>query len=134
MWLLHRGPYSGSREGMLPVWRDPPSALPLAVVLMSLLLDPRNGTRLASMTIGNYSLGAVIDSIPGLDPKVLFGERTDDNVPIGEGKKTLSLQRKRRRNEPESLSRPAFTDFFQAGAEFGKALPRRLPLRPSGIC
>ena len=70
---LHRGLYSGSSEGMLPVWRDPPSALPLAVVLLSLLLNPRNGTRLASMTIGNYSLGAVIDSIPGLDPNELFG-------------------------------------------------------------
>ena len=76
---LHRGPYSGSREGMLPVWRDPPSALPLAVVLISLLLNPSNSTRLASMTIGNYSLGAVIDSIPELDPDQVLGE------PIGDG-------------------------------------------------
>ena len=77
--VLHRGPYSGSREGMLPVWRDPPSALPLAVVLMSLLLNPSNGTRLASMTIGNYSLGAVIDSISGLDPNQVLGEPADDS-------------------------------------------------------
>jgi hypothetical protein len=45
----------------------------------SLLLNPRNGTRLASMTIGNYSLGAVIDSIPGLDPTELFGQPADDS-------------------------------------------------------
>jgi len=77
--VLHRGPYSGSREGMLPVWRDPPSALPLAVVLISLLINPSNGTRLASMTIGNYSLGAVIDSILGLDPNELFSQRADES-------------------------------------------------------
>jgi hypothetical protein len=63
---------------MLPVRRDPPSAVPLAVVLLSLLLTPRNGTRLASTTIGNYSLGAVIDSIPGLDPNALFSPPSDD--------------------------------------------------------
>jgi predicted ATP-grasp superfamily ATP-dependent carboligase len=70
---LRRGPYSNSREGMLPIWRDPPSALPVAVVLTALLLEPHNGARLASMTIGNYSLGSAIDSLPGLDPKVLLG-------------------------------------------------------------
>ena len=75
--VLHRGLYSRGREGMLPVWRDPPSTLPLAVVLLSLLLNPRNGSRLASMTIGNYSLGAVIDSIPGLDPNELFVQPAD---------------------------------------------------------
>jgi hypothetical protein len=52
--------------------------VPLAVVLLSLLLTPRNGTRLASTTIGNYSLGAVIDSIPGLDPNALFSPPSDD--------------------------------------------------------
>ena len=31
------------------------------------------------MTIGNYSLGAVIDSIPGLDPNELFREPADDS-------------------------------------------------------
>jgi predicted ATP-grasp superfamily ATP-dependent carboligase len=76
---LRGGPYSCSREGMTPIWRDPPSALPLAVVLISLLLNPHNGARLASMTIGNYSLGAAIDSIPGLDPYELFGEPSDDS-------------------------------------------------------
>jgi hypothetical protein len=76
---LRRGPYSNSREGMTPIWRDPPSALPLTVVLSSLLLNPHNGARLAAMTISNYSLGAVIDSIPGLDPKELFGEPADDS-------------------------------------------------------
>ena len=75
---LRRGPYSNSREGMTPIWRDPPSALPLTVVLISLLLNPHNGARLASMTIGNYSLGAVIDSIPGLDPNDVFGEPAYD--------------------------------------------------------
>lgn len=68
---LRRGPYSTSREGMTPIWRDPPAALPLAAVLTALLLNPRNGIRLASMTIGNYSLGPVINSLPGLDPGAL---------------------------------------------------------------
>jgi predicted ATP-grasp superfamily ATP-dependent carboligase len=72
--VLRRGPYANSREGMTPIWRDPPSALPVAVVLIALLLNPHNGARLASMTIGNYSLGSVINSLPGLDPNVLFGE------------------------------------------------------------
>jgi predicted ATP-grasp superfamily ATP-dependent carboligase len=76
---LRRGPYSNSHEWMTPIWRDPPSALPLAVVLISLLLNPHNGARLASMTIGNYSLGAVIDAIPGLDPNEIFREPADDS-------------------------------------------------------
>jgi hypothetical protein len=83
---LRRGPYAMSREGMTPICRDPPSALPVAVVLMALLINPRNAARLASMTIGNYSLGSVIDSLPGLDPKALFGEPADVRVPSGEGK------------------------------------------------
>ncbi len=82
---LRRGPYAMSREGMTPIWRDPPSALPVAVVLMALLLNPRNAARLASMTIGDYSLGSVIASLPGLDPNALFGEPADVNVPVGEG-------------------------------------------------
>lgn len=83
---LRRGPYAMSREGMTPIWRDPPSALPVAVVLMALLLDPLSGARLASMTIGNYSLGSVIASLPGMDPKALFGDPADVSVSIGEGK------------------------------------------------
>lgn len=74
---LRRGPYAMSREGMTPIWRDPPSALPVAAVLIALLLNPRNAARLASMTIGDYSLGSVIDSLPGLDPNALFGEPAD---------------------------------------------------------
>lgn len=83
---LRLGPYSNSREGMTPIWRDPPSALPVAVVLIALLLNPDNAARLASMTIGNYSLGSVINSLPGLDPNALFGEPADVSVPIGESK------------------------------------------------
>ena len=82
---LRRGPYAMSREGMTPIWRDPPSALPVAVVLIALLLNPRYAARLASMTIGNYSLGSVINSLPGLDPNALFGEPADVRVPVGEG-------------------------------------------------
>lgn len=76
---FHRGPYAGSSEGMTPVWRDPPSAMALSVVLSSLLASPRNAARLASMTIGNYSLGAVIDTIPGLDPDEVLGEPVAKN-------------------------------------------------------
>jgi predicted ATP-grasp superfamily ATP-dependent carboligase len=76
--LRHRGLYSGSSEGMLPVRRDAPSAVPLAVVLLSLLISPGNGGRLASTTIGNYSLGAVIDAIPGMDPDELLARPDDD--------------------------------------------------------
>ena len=83
---LRRGPYAMSREGMTPIWRDPPSALAVAAVLLALLLNPHNGARLASMTIGDYSLGSVIASLPGLDPNALFGEPTDVSVPIGKGK------------------------------------------------
>jgi predicted ATP-grasp superfamily ATP-dependent carboligase len=78
--VLHRDLYSGSREGMLPVRRDPPAAVPLTVVLAALLLDPGNGSHLASMTIGNYSLGAVIESIPGIDPDGLFGRPVQDRA------------------------------------------------------
>jgi hypothetical protein len=83
---LRRGPYAMSREGMTPICRDPPSALPVAVALIALLLNPRNAARLASVTIGNYSLGSVIDALPGLDRKALFGEPADVSVAIGEGK------------------------------------------------
>jgi len=65
---------------MLPVRRDPPAAVPLTVVLAALLLDPGNGSHLASMTIGNYSLGAVIESIPGIDPDGLFGRPVQDRA------------------------------------------------------
>jgi hypothetical protein len=81
---LRRGPYSNSREGMTPIWRDPPSALPVGVVLIALLINPNNADRLASMTIGNYSLGSVINALPGLDPKALFGEPADVRVPLGQ--------------------------------------------------
>ncbi|MGD0762669.1 MAG: hypothetical protein ABR929_05665 [Roseiarcus sp.] len=83
---LRRGPYAMSREGMTPICRDPPSALPVAAVLIALLLNPRLAARLASMTIGDYSLGSVINSLPGLDPNALFGERAAVRVPVGEGK------------------------------------------------
>ena len=82
---LRRGPYAMSREGMTPIRRDPPSALPVAVALIALLLDPRNAARLASVTIGNYSLGSVIASLPGLDPNALFGEPADVSVPVAGG-------------------------------------------------
>jgi hypothetical protein len=63
---LRLGQYSNSREGMTPICRDPPSALPVAVVLIALLLNPLNGSRLASMTIGNHSLVARVIRTEGI--------------------------------------------------------------------
>jgi hypothetical protein len=55
-------------------------------MLIALLLNPRNAARLASVTMGNFSLGSAINSLPGLDLNVLYGEPADVSVPIGEGK------------------------------------------------
>jgi hypothetical protein len=46
-----------SREVLLPLARDPPSSLPLALVLARLLAQPRSAARLASKAVAAYALG-----------------------------------------------------------------------------
>lgn len=61
--MLRRGDYEGSREGLTPVWNDPPSVITVATVLCTLLVHPAAGERLARSTIERYSLGDAIDRI-----------------------------------------------------------------------
>jgi predicted ATP-grasp superfamily ATP-dependent carboligase len=48
-WRLWRrsGRYAGSTEELTPFWADPASAVPVAIVLLALLRDPRGARRLA---------------------------------------------------------------------------------------
>jgi len=70
--FLKQGLYQGSQEGLTPLLRDFPSALPLGVVLASLLFRPASARELALKTIGNYSLGAAIPRVLALQPEILF--------------------------------------------------------------
>lgn len=63
-----RGDYRGSREGLTPIRHDPPSAVPLATVFGTLMLNPRSATGLAHRTIERYSLGDSIDRISHTTP------------------------------------------------------------------
>ncbi len=50
-----RGAYRGSREGLTPVLRDPLSILPLLLVLVRLLLDPRSAEGMSDRTVDSYA-------------------------------------------------------------------------------
>jgi hypothetical protein len=51
-----RGVYSGSKEDLTPIRSDPPSLLPLAVVIVGLLFNPAVARRLSGSTVADYSL------------------------------------------------------------------------------
>jgi hypothetical protein len=50
------GRYRDAREELVPLWTDPPVAIPLAVVVTKLLLAPENAARLSKATVAAYSL------------------------------------------------------------------------------
>ncbi len=52
-----RDGFKGSREQLTPLWRDPPSALPLAAVLGRLLIRPRDAQGIAEAGVSAYSVG-----------------------------------------------------------------------------
>jgi ATP-grasp domain len=54
--LAGNGPYSGSREELTPVGIDPPTALPLAITALYLLLDPTAADRLPRKRWGAHLL------------------------------------------------------------------------------
>lgn len=54
--LFKRGTYADSREEWARVREDAPSLIPLLIVFMQLLLNPRAGVRIASQAISNYAL------------------------------------------------------------------------------
>ncbi len=54
--LFKRGTYADSREEWARAREDAPSLLPLLIVFLQLLLNPRSGTRIASQAISNYAL------------------------------------------------------------------------------
>jgi hypothetical protein len=53
-----RGLFAGSREDLTPARMDPPSLIPLGVVIGLLLLDPRTAHHLATGAVNAYSLNA----------------------------------------------------------------------------
>jgi predicted ATP-grasp superfamily ATP-dependent carboligase len=50
------GRYRGSREELVPLWTDPWCAIPLAVVISRLLVDPHAVAKLSKSTVDAYSL------------------------------------------------------------------------------
>ena len=54
--IAHQGQYEGSRECLTPVLHDPPSAIPLAIVLGRILFFPRSAERLAGSAVRAYSI------------------------------------------------------------------------------
>jgi hypothetical protein len=54
----HRGPYERSREGLTPVFGDPPSLIPLGLVAARALLAPRSAVRLATRAVARYTVHA----------------------------------------------------------------------------
>lgn len=54
--IRHAGLYAGSREQLTPVRRDPPSLVPLALVVARLLASPRKASRIAAQAVGSYSI------------------------------------------------------------------------------
>ena len=55
--LRHTGPCANSSEQLTPVRRDPPSLIPLALVLARLLVSPAGASRIAAQAVGSYSIG-----------------------------------------------------------------------------
>jgi deazaflavin-dependent oxidoreductase (nitroreductase family) len=75
--VSHRGAYAGSREGMTPVLRDPPSAVALTVVVAGLMLAPRTADAFTHHTIQRYALGDAVRTIAGSPPPEFgLGERS----------------------------------------------------------
>ncbi len=63
-----RGLFAQSREDLTPVHIDPPSLIPLGVVIGQLLLSPRAAHHIATGTVNTYSLTATaIETIVALD-------------------------------------------------------------------
>jgi predicted ATP-grasp superfamily ATP-dependent carboligase len=65
-----RGVYSGSREDLTPLRSDPPSLLPLAVVIVGVLCNPAIANRLSAHTVADYSLTPkAVQTICSLDER-----------------------------------------------------------------
>jgi hypothetical protein len=65
-----RGVYSGSREDLTPLRSDPPSLLPLAVVIVGLLFNPAIANRLSAHTVADYSLTPkAVETISNLEER-----------------------------------------------------------------
>ena len=75
--VFKKGIYHGSQEGMTPIPQDIPSILPLAIVFLTLLLNPQNERNLALKTIANYSLGLVIPRLTVMNPENLIRSSED---------------------------------------------------------
>jgi predicted ATP-grasp superfamily ATP-dependent carboligase len=54
--ILGGGVYKGSREGLTPVWHDPLSAVPVAVTLALLLVNPGNSAKLSDEAVRRYAI------------------------------------------------------------------------------
>ena len=50
------GRYRDTREELVPLWTDPPVAIPLAVVIAKLLIAPESAARLSETAVAAYSL------------------------------------------------------------------------------
>ncbi|MGA2477975.1 MAG: hypothetical protein ABSG63_04410 [Spirochaetia bacterium] len=74
--VFRKGIYEDSHEGMTPVFQDFPSIVPLAVVFMKLLLNPRSGQHLALETITSYSLGSAIPRLSTIKSEGFFDSTT----------------------------------------------------------
>ncbi len=61
----YRDMFTGSREQLTPVGRDPLSLLPVAFVAAQLLVAPRRARALATETVAAYTVGE--DAIARLD-------------------------------------------------------------------
>ncbi len=61
---LGTGPFQGSVERLTPVLQDPPSLIPLTVVVAQLLVAPSRAKGLAASTVANYCVTArAIDEV-----------------------------------------------------------------------
>jgi hypothetical protein len=67
--LFKKGVYKDSQEGMTPILQDFPSILPLANILLTLLINPRDRQQLVLKTISDYSLGLTIPRLLTMKPQ-----------------------------------------------------------------
>ncbi len=68
-----RGIYVNSHEGVTPVAKDFTSMVPLSVVFLQLMINPKSNNSQAEKAISNYSLGKAIPKISKMKPEEVLG-------------------------------------------------------------
>ena len=68
-----KGIYINSHEGITPVAKDFASILPLSVVFLQLMINPKSNKSQAEKAISNYSLGKAIPQISNMKPEEVLG-------------------------------------------------------------